>query len=82
MVPPELAPRTTNITAEHKDAFDALRDGGFTNFALFSCFLNGEPTAAIVAITEQDGEYVVTPMFVAVTPQMTITDHDGIEPQE
>ena len=46
---------TTNIMPEHLEAFEALRDDAFGNFALFSCFVNGEPASAIVAIN-RDGE--------------------------
>ena len=71
---------STNIRAEHVSAFEALTSGQFENFALFSCFLNGEPAAAIVAIAppEREGEdYQVTPLFVSVTDAMVLTDHDG-----
>ena len=71
---------STNIQPEHVSAFEALTSGQFENFALFSCFLNGEPAAAIVAIAppEREGEdYQVTPLFVSVTDAMVLTDHDG-----
>lgn len=70
----------TNITKEHQEHFDAIRKA--MNIALFSCFLNGEPTSAIVAVNhdEQSGEYTITPLFVAVTPGMVLTDHDGGQP--
>ena len=71
---------STNIRVEHVSAFEALTSGQFENFALFSCFLNGEPAAAIVAIAppEREGEdYQVTPLFVSVTDAMVLTDHDG-----
>ena len=71
---------STNIREEHVSAFEALTSGQFENFALFSCFLNGEPAAAIVAIAspEREGEdYQVTPLFVSVTDAMVLTDHDG-----
>lgn len=72
----------TNITEDHKDAFRALRNPEFVNFCLVSCFVNGEPTSAIAAVThdENDGLYQVTPLFVAVTPDMKIEDHEGVEP--
>ncbi len=47
----------TNITAEHRSAFEALTSGDYANFALFSCFADGQPSAAICAVTEQAGEY-------------------------
>ena len=67
----------TNIKPEHKAAFEALSSGDYGNFALFSCFLNGEPAAAIVAINQDGGEYRIAPLFVSVTASMVLTDHDG-----
>ncbi len=68
---------TTNITAEHRSAFEALSSGSFNNFALFSCFVNGEPAAAIVAVNRDGEEYAITPLFVSVTASLQLTDHDG-----
>jgi len=68
---------TTNITADHRAAFEALTSGNYANFALFSCFVNGEPAAAIAAINRDDDGYIVMPLFVSVTPSITLTDHDG-----
>lgn len=71
--------QTTNITPEHRAAFDALTSGEYANFALFSCFVNGAPAAAITAVTRaDDGVYVITPLFVSITDDMTLTDHDGV----
>ena len=71
----------TNITQEHRKVFQALTSGDYTNFALFSCFVNGEPASAIVAINKPAGdEYQITPLFVSITPGMTLIDHEGIEP--
>jgi hypothetical protein len=67
----------TNITAEHRAAFEALVSGDFDNFALFSCFVDGEPAAAIVAVNRDGGDYTISPLFVALTPAMVLTDHDG-----
>jgi hypothetical protein len=80
-----MAPRTpaeggmpgTNITDVHRRAFNALTSGRFDNFALFSCFVNGSPTAAIAAITRDGDSFDITPLFVAVTGDMRLTDHDG-----
>ena len=68
---------TTNITADHHAAFEALTSGDYANFALFSCFVNGEPAAAIVAVNRDGDNYNITPLFVSVTPSITLTDHDG-----
>jgi hypothetical protein len=71
----------TNITQEHRQVFNALTSGEYNNFALFSCFVNGEPASAIVAINKPDGdEYQITPLFVSVTPGMRLIDHEGIQP--
>jgi hypothetical protein len=47
---------TTNITADHRAAFEALISGEYANFALFSCFVNGEPAAAIAAVNKHGDE--------------------------
>lgn len=80
---PETDTPITNITDEHRKAFDALRSPDYTNFGLFSCFLNGEPTCAIIAINQgEDGLFQLSPLFVAVTPSMVLKDHDGAESKE
>ena len=70
----------TNIRPDHVSAFEALTSGDFRSFALFSCFVNGAPASAIVAIAppaDESDDYVITPLFVSVTPDMVLTDHDG-----
>jgi hypothetical protein len=67
----------TNITPQHRAAFEALSSGDYGNFALFSCFVNGEPAAAIVAVNRDGEEYAITPLFVSVTASFQLTDHDG-----
>ena len=42
---------TTNITEDHRRAFEALTTGKAGNFCLFSYFLSGRPAAAIAAVT-------------------------------
>lgn len=72
---------STNIRPDHVSAFEALTSGDFRNFALFSCFVNGTPAAAIVAITppaDETGDYTITPLFVSVTADMALTDHQGV----
>jgi hypothetical protein len=68
---------TTNISADHRAAFEALTSGDCANFALFSCFVNGEPASAIVAVNQDGDFYAITPLFVSVTPSLTLTDHNG-----
>lgn len=70
----------TNITKEHRDLFTAMTSGRFNNFALFSCFVGGKPTVAIIAVNQDGEEYTITPLFVAITPDMVLTDHDGLRP--
>ena len=71
----------TNISPEHRDSFKALTSGNYANFALFSCFVNGEPASAIVAVTKDDSnEYHIKPLFVSVTPSMKLIDHEGVGP--
>lgn len=68
----------TNITPEHKALFDAVTSGKYDNFALFSCFVDGKPTSAIVSVVQDGNEYAIKPLFVAVTADMVVTDHEGI----
>lgn len=73
---------STSIRPDHVSAYQALTSGEHGNFALFSCFLNGEPAAAIVAVMPPDcepDEYQIKPLFVSVTDAMVLTDHDGTE---
>ncbi len=67
----------TNISAAHRNAFNAMCSGRYKNFCLFSCFLDGEPAAAIAAVTSDGDGFKVTPLFVSVTPGMDLRDHDG-----
>ncbi len=66
-----------NINDGHRLVFRALTSGLSDEFAMMSCFVNDAPTAMIVA-ARQHGEHVeIMPLFVAITPGMRITDHDG-----
>jgi hypothetical protein len=71
---------TTNITRTHKKVFTALTSGHYQNFALVSCFVDGEPAAAIASIRQDDDYIYIQPLFVSVTPSMTLTNHDNEEP--
>jgi hypothetical protein len=71
---------STNITRQHQDSFEALVSGHYRNFALFSCFVNGEPAAALVAVNREGDQFTITPLFVSITPGMVLTDHDGVTP--
>lgn len=74
---------STDITEEHRRAFEALTGGEAGSFCLFSCFVSGEPAAAVSRCPpQQEGgepDYLFTPLFVSVTPGMTLVDHDGRE---
>ena len=76
----------TNITEDHRRAFEALTSSQFDNFCLVSCFVDGEPTAAIAAVNlsplaEDSGqpEVLIRPLFVCPTAAITLTDHEGRE---
>lgn len=69
----------TNIRQEHISTFEALTSGEHDDFVLFSCFLDGEPAVAIVAVTpprSDEDEYQITPLFVGITESMVLTDHE------
>ena len=64
---------TTNIAEDHRRAFEALTGGEAGNFCLFSCYCSGRPAAA------QEGggpEYLISPLFISITDDMVLTDHD------
>ena len=74
----------TNITEEHRTALEALTSGEYDKFALFSCFLNGQPAAAIVAVTahlpdDKDGEseFHIKPLFVSIVDGLVGALHKG-----
>ena len=75
---------STNITAQHRHAFEALTSGRYDNVALFSCFIDRLSGVAIVAVNpcppaEEGGEpeYTIRPLFVSIVSAMKIADHDG-----
>ena len=72
-------PSQTNITPTHRKMFNAITSGDYSNFALFSCFVNGEPAAAIVAVSrsEKGEDILIEPLFVSITGSMVLTDHEG-----
>ena len=77
---------STNITEQYRHAFLALTSGDYGNFSLFSVFINDTPGAAIVAVNEcspaghgGEPEYELQPLFVSLTPCVTITNDDGRE---
>jgi hypothetical protein len=69
----------TNITPAHREMFNALISGDYNNFALLSCYVNGEPAAAIVVVNRDKAseDYLIEPLFVSITEGMTLTDHNG-----
>jgi hypothetical protein len=71
----------TNIKPEHVLALEAFR-AGQGEFGLFSCFVNGEPAAAFCyADTDPEtGLSRLQPLFVSVTPNMDLRDHEGVAP--
>ena len=76
----------TNITDQHREAFDALVAGENGDFCLISCFIDGHPAAAIATLSlgpptheHPDGEYVFTPVFITPTCSMNFEIDDGGE---
>jgi hypothetical protein len=74
-----MSKKKTNILPAHQEAFKALTSGKYDNFALFSCFINGKPGSAIVAVTREGEDYNISPVFVSLAPGMKLTDHEGVE---
>ncbi len=69
---------STNITEEMQKTFDAITSGEYSNLALFSCFVDGQPTAAIAAVVKHSEDDIrITPLVIFPTADMVLTDHDG-----
>jgi len=77
---PHEARDGTNLSEEITALFEAIRNPEYANFGLFSCFVDGEPSAAIISMHEKDEDsFMITPLFVLITDKMVLTDHDGVE---
>ena len=79
----------TSPTEDCKRAFAALRSGDVANVCPFSRFVNGDPAAAVSAVTpppsdtgDADRGYRLRPLFVSVAPGMRLADRDGREPSQ
>lgn len=73
----EMRTSESNIQPGHRMIFNALTSGLSDEFALMSCFVNGKPTAMIVAARQTGERLEIMPLFVSLTEAMAITDHDG-----
>ena len=77
---------TTNITEQHQHAFNALTSGELDDFALFSVFVNNQPTAVTASVTahepkDENGKtkFHIEPLFVSIGAGLVLTNHDGHE---
>ncbi len=69
----------STITAAHEMTFAWLRHDSNTPFGLVSCYVNGKPSALVVAAKPHHGQRTVEimPLFVALTDGMRITAPNG-----
>jgi hypothetical protein len=76
--------KKTNITQEMIDAFTAVTSNKYNNLALYSCFLDGDPTSAVVAVEKSGDEFLIRAIFVYCTDEILqrITNHDGLRPED
>jgi hypothetical protein len=62
-----------------KSAFDDLTaNRSDEEWILTSCTVNGEKSAAIAMIRENEGNVDIIPIFVGVTPKMVLLDPGGV----
>lgn len=66
---------TTNITENDQNTFTAIKHA--SNIALYSCFVNGKPAVAIVSVNGSGENVRITPLYVSITDDMVITNHEG-----
>ncbi len=70
----------TNITEEHRHAFEVFTSGDYGNFAIFSIFVDGAPGTAIVAVNEgpSTGEGSEPKFeFLEATPTPSASENPG-----
>lgn len=48
--------------------------------ALFSCFADGKPAVALVNVTYEGKTTLIEPLFLAIEPNVMLTDHNGATP--
>ena len=50
--------------------------------ALLSCLLDGEPASVLVHVRDQEGEYIITPLYIEATDALLdrLTDPSGSTP--
>lgn len=48
--------------------------------ALFSCFADGKPAVALVNVTYEGNTTLIEPLFLAIEPNVVLTDHNGATP--
>ena len=65
------------LFAQHQAAFEAICEAGGENFAVYPCYVDGEPTSAIVFMRMLGNQIAVTPLFIAPTDAMEIFGHNG-----
>jgi hypothetical protein len=69
----------TPLSESQKETFAFLRKS--EDVAVMSGHVDGEHTAIIVRLRTEDDMVKVTPLYVAVTPDMVLTDAEGEPPK-
>ena len=73
--PTKLA--VSHIKPSHVFALDIIRHPD-ARPALFSCFADGKPAVALVNVSRHGNEFIIDPLFLAIPPDIELTDHDGV----
>ena len=69
----------SNIKPSHAFALDKLINLD-ARPALFSCFADGKPAVALVNVTYEGNTTLIEPLFLAIEPNVVLTDHNGATP--
>lgn len=71
-----------SLQEHHKLLFDQLIEGDF-QAALVACIVDGVESSCIAAVgRDEEGNYTMCPLFVAVTESMHLLGPDGDDLQE
>jgi len=69
----------SHIKPSHAFALDKLINPD-ARPALFSCYADGKPAVALVNVTYDGKATLIEPLFLAIDPNVVLTDHNGATP--
>ncbi|WP_296201381.1 hypothetical protein [uncultured Hyphomicrobium sp.] len=66
----------SNIKPSHAFALDVVRHPD-SNLAIYSCFADGKPAVALVNVSHDGRDTILTPLFLGIDAGTVLIDHAG-----